>query len=139
MHSQLRYADKFGGSRGADCTNVHLARLIAGVLMAGLDVDDKSLARGGAGVLGYELSPARAYCSGTSKRISRIRPVARTVSSRRRIAARQRSSSMVTSLSWRSAIVGFCHFLMSGVSLRKAVVNCACGAKSIWRNLLSSP
>ena len=43
---------------------------------------------GRADVLGFEVSPANAYCSGPGKRISRIRSVARTVSSRRRISGR---------------------------------------------------
>ena len=80
------YADSVGVlARGANCTNVHLARLIAGVQKAGLDVHDISRASGSAAVLGYEVSPAHASCSGMSKRISRIRTVARRVSSRRRI------------------------------------------------------
>ena len=75
-------------ARGADCTNVHLARLIAGVKKAGLDAHDISLARRSADVLGYEVSPANSYCSGTCKRIARVCSVARTVSSRRRISGR---------------------------------------------------
>ena len=39
---------------------------------------------GSADVLGYEVSPANASCSGSSKRIARNRSVARTVSPRRR-------------------------------------------------------
>ena len=50
---------------------------------AGLDVHHISRASGSADVLGYEVSPVNACCSGTSKRISRIRSVARTVSRRR--------------------------------------------------------
>ena len=96
------YADNLGVlARGADCTNVHLARLIAGVRRAGLDVHDISLASGSSDVLGCEVSPANSHCSGTGKWIARIRSVERMVSSRRRI----RGSSVVTSLSWRSAIV----------------------------------
>ena len=83
------YADNFRVlARGADCSNVHLARLIAGVKRAGLDVDDLSLASGTSDVLGYEVSPANSYCSGTGKRIARIRSVARTISSRRRVGRR---------------------------------------------------
>ena len=77
-----------GSVRGGNCTDVHLARLIAGVQKAGLDVHDISLARGSAYVLGYEVTPANAYCSGTDKRISLFRSVARTISSRRRIGGR---------------------------------------------------
>ena len=72
-------------ARGANCTDVHLARLIAGVQKAGLDVDDISLASGSADFIGYEVSPANTYCSGTGKRMSPICSVARTVSSRRRM------------------------------------------------------
>ena len=43
-------------ARCADCTNVHLARLIAGVQRARLDVHDISLASGSADVLDYEVS-----------------------------------------------------------------------------------
>ena len=41
-----------------------------------------------ADVVGYEVSPANSYCSGTGKRSARSRSVARTVSSRRRIRGR---------------------------------------------------
>ena len=57
-------------TRGANCNDVHLARLIA------------------ADVLGYELSPCTTNCSRTSKRIARIRSVAKTVSVRHRISGR---------------------------------------------------
>ena len=51
------YADNFGVlARGADDTDVHFARLIAGVKRAGLDVHDISLAFGGVDVLGCEVS-----------------------------------------------------------------------------------
>ena len=63
-------ADNFGVlARGANCTNVHLARLIAGVQKACLDVHDTSLASGSADVFCYEVSPANSYCSGTGKLI----------------------------------------------------------------------
>ena len=67
-------------ARGEDCTNVHLARPFASDQKASLDVHDVSPAKESADVLGCEVSPANAYCSGTSKRISRVRSVARTVS-----------------------------------------------------------
>ena len=77
---RLSYADNFGVlARGANCTNAHLARLIAGVKKAGLDVHDMSLPSGSADVLGCEVSPANAYCSGTDSTYA-----IRTVSSRRR-------------------------------------------------------
>ena len=41
-------------ARGDNSTDVHLARLVAGVKRAGLDVLDTSLANGSADVLGYE-------------------------------------------------------------------------------------
>ena len=75
-------------ARGANCTNVQIARLIAGVKRAGVHVHDISLASGSADVLGYEVSPANSHCSGTVTRIARIRSVARTVSSRRRRSGR---------------------------------------------------
>ena len=79
------YAGNLGVlARGGNSTNIHLARLIAGGKRAGLDVHDISLASGSADVLGYEYS----NCSGSGKRMARIRPVARTVSSRRRISGR---------------------------------------------------
>ena len=128
-------------ARGASCTNVRLERLIAGVKKASLDVHDISLASGSAHVLGYEVFPAIAYCSGTGKRISRIRSVARTVSSRLRIGGRAMEPSTVTSLFWRSAVVELSQFLMQVSSFAWASYlvsgapwsNCAYGAKSIWR------
>ena len=73
-------------ARGTDCTDVHFARLIACVQKACLDAHEMSLASGSGDVLGCEVSPANGR--GTGKRISRIRSVARTVSSRRRIGGR---------------------------------------------------
>ena len=67
-------------ARGADCTDVHLSRLIGGVKRAGLGVHDISLAMGSADVLGNEVSRVNVSCTGTAKRIARIRSV---VSSRR--------------------------------------------------------
>ena len=53
------YADNFWvRTRGSNCTNVHLARLMARVKKAGLDVHDIFLASRCADVLGYELSRA---------------------------------------------------------------------------------
>ena len=111
------YADNFGVlARGANCTNVHLARLIPGVKKAGLDLHDISHASGSAHVLRYEVPPASSYCGGTGKRIARIRSVAWTVSSRRRISGRWISST-VKSLSWRSAAVVLSHPLTPASSL----------------------
>ena len=59
-----------------NCTNVRVARLVAGVKEAGIHVHDTSLAGGGADVLSYELSPANACCSGAGTRVARIRSVA---------------------------------------------------------------
>ena len=61
------------GSRCKPALMFILARLIAGVQKAGLDVHDICLASGSAHVLGNEVSPADSYCSGTGKRIARIR------------------------------------------------------------------
>ena len=73
------YADNFGFlARGENCTNVHVARPIAGVTTHPVPADALMFS-----VL--KVSPANSYCSGTGKRIARIRSVARTVSSRRRI------------------------------------------------------
>ena len=70
-------ADNFGVlARGANCTDVHLARLIASVKRASLDVHDISLASGSADVLGCEVSPANSHCSGTGKQTARIRSFA---------------------------------------------------------------
>ena len=41
-------------ARRANCTYVHLARLVAGFPKAGLDVHDVAHASGGADILGYE-------------------------------------------------------------------------------------
>ena len=51
------YADNFWVL--ARCNDVHLARLIAGVQKAGLDVHDTSPAHGSADVLGNEVSPSQ--------------------------------------------------------------------------------
>ena len=67
-------------ARGANCTNVHLAHLIAGVQGDGLDVH----ASGSAGAHGYEVYPANSYGGGTGKRLSRIRSVAQEIKIRRR-------------------------------------------------------
>ena len=48
-------------ARGENCTDVRLARGVAGVQKTGLDVHHISLANGSADVLGYEVSPANAY------------------------------------------------------------------------------
>ena len=100
-------------ARSENCTNVHLARLIASIQKTGLDVHDISRADGSADVLGYEVSPANAYCSGTGKRTARIRSVARTVSSRRAM-----EPSMVTCPSWHSAILVLSQSLMTASYLR---------------------
>ena len=104
---------------GEDCTNVHLARLIAGIQKSSLDVHDISRAKDSADVLRYADSRANPYCSGTNKRISCIRSVLRTVSSRRRISGRTMElvsghESLLT-LSNRGAL----SMLMSASNLRE--------------------
>ena len=133
-------------ARGEDCTNFHLARLIAGFQKASLDVHDISRAKESADVLGYEVSPANANCSGTNKRISCIRSVLRTVSSRHRISGRTMElvnghESLLTlsnrgALSILDASFKFARasFLVSGEPL----VNCACGTARFRENSLSS-
>ena len=117
------YADNFGVlARGANCTNVHLEHLFAGVKKASLDVHDIAHASRSADVLGYEVSPANSYCGGAGKRISRMSSVGRTVSSRRRISGRAMELANVTSLSWRSATVGLFQSLMQAASLRGRLV-----------------
>ena len=56
--------------------------------MASIDVHDISVASGSADFLGYDVSPANSSCSGTGKRLARIRSVACAVSSRRHISGR---------------------------------------------------
>ena len=98
------YADNFGFlARGANCTDVHLARLNAGVQKAGPDVHDTSRASGNADVLGYEVSPVNAERAHghhvfAHPHVLSLRAVVSAVGIS--------SSSMVTILSRRSAIVG---------------------------------
>ena len=102
----------FGFWRGANCPNVHLARLVAGVQKGGLDVHDISLASGSANVLGYGVSPANACCSG---KINGYHVFAQSHGRSLRavaLAVGRWSSSMVTSLFWRSAIVVLSQSLM---------------------------
>ena len=99
-------------TRGADCTNVHLARLMVGVQKAGLDVDDVSLASGSADALGFEVSPEKFILQWNMQTectfsLSRSLPVVAFV-------VGQWSSSMVTSPSWRSAIVVLSQSLTRG-------------------------
>ena len=93
------YADNFGVlARGENCTNVHLARLIAGVKKAGLDVHDVAHATGSPDVLGYQVSEwDNGYHVCVQSHGRSLRAVVSAVG--------RWSSSMVTSLLWRSAIV----------------------------------
>ena len=54
---------------GVVCTRVNLRWLIAGVKRAGLEVLDISFASGSASVLGCDVSPAMARCSGSAKEL----------------------------------------------------------------------
>ena len=113
------FANNFGAlAGGAKCTNVHLALVTAGVQKARLDVHDKPSASGSADVIGYEMSPANSYCSGTGKGLAPFRSVSRVISSRRRITAARWNSSVVANLSWRSAIVVLPRSLMPASNLR---------------------
>ena len=134
-------------ARAANNTNVHRARLIAGVFRKPVWLfTDISLASGKADVLVYAVCPANAYCSGTDKRTSRILPVARAVSSRRRnsgramelvtghesfLALSNRGALSILDASFKCARPSF---LIAGEPW-----STACGAKSIWRNPVSSP
>ena len=105
-------------ARDTDCTNVHPALDIAGVQKGCLDVHDISLASGNADVLGYEVSPANECCCGTGKRVlhtrhSHVRSLHAVAS-----AVGQWRSSMVTSFSWRSAIVELSQSLTQASSSR---------------------
>ena len=65
------YADNFGVlTRGANATNVHIASLILRGPVSMFTTHPFTSGR--ADVLGFEVSPANAYCSGPGKRISRI-------------------------------------------------------------------
>ena len=74
------------GDRGANCTNVHHACLIAGVVKSQSSMFTTYLSSAEVPTFRVTkcLQPTD-NCCGTVKRISRIRSVARTVSSRRRI------------------------------------------------------
>ena len=94
----------------------------AGVKKACLDVHDTSLARRSADVLGYEVSPASAYRSGTGIRVAHVQSGARTFSSRRR------------TFSSRGAVRAGVAFVF-----REAMVNRAHGTQSIRDNSVSLP
>ena len=133
-------------AHGSDSTSAHLARSIAGVQKAGLDLHDMSLASESTDVSLFEVFPADAYCSGTGKRISRIRSVARTVSSRRRIGGRATELVIDHEYFWGSAVAVLRQFLTEASSsrgrlfdCRRASVNYAHGAENMWRNPVSSP
>ena len=127
-------------ARGENCTNVHL--LIAGVQRAGLDVHDISRAD----VLGCEVSPANAHCSGTGNGYHVFAQSHGRSLHAVGLAGGRRSSSMVTSLSWQSAIVEFlvldASFKFAGgvfLGFRRAMVNCTralgeirCLCRSEW-------
>ena len=99
----------------------------------GLDVHDIPLANGTSDVFGHEVSPAQLYCSGTGKRIARIRCSARTISTRRRVSVR--AKELNGHESWRSANsildASFKFFL-------GAMVNRAQGTQSIWGGFYDS-
>ena len=109
-------------ARGANCTNVQLARLIAGAQKVGLDVHGAAHATGSADVFGFVVFPANAHSSGTGKRISRIRSIARTVSSRRRISGRAMQLVSGHESFCRSATVGLSQFLMQVSSSRGRLI-----------------
>ena len=115
----------------------HLACLIAGVKRPGLDVHDMSLARGRVDVLGYDLSPASACCSGTLP--SELCEFARTVSVRRCISGRAMElisghESFFGAQPSRSALNPSCQFQVRTfvlLGVRTSVVDCTHGTGSI--------
>ena len=132
------YADNFGVLvRGANSANVHLARFIAIVKRDGLDVHEVSHTSEGADALCYEVSPANSFCSGTGKRIARVRSVARTISSRRRICGRAmelvdgHESSLALSSRGKLQVRAGVLF-----EFRRALVDCAFVTKSILGRIL---
>ena len=106
------HADNFGLLARDANTCVYSARLIAGVQRAGLDAHDISFASGS--VLGYEVSPASAYGCGRANGYHVLARSLRAVA----LAVGRWSSSMVTNLSWRSAIVVLSRSLMPASNLR---------------------
>ena len=99
------------------------------------------IASGSADVLGFEVSPANAYCSGAGKRIPRFRSVARTVSSRRRIGGRavelvNGHESFLPPINRGALSIPGARIKFARLSLRRAMVNCAHGTKSIWETKL---
>ena len=104
-------------------TDVHLARLIAGVQKAGLDVHDIAHASGSADVLGYEVSPASSDCVGVGQRRSRVCSVARAVSSRRRISGRTMELVNGHEFFWHSATVVLSQSLTTASSSRGPPTN----------------
>ena len=99
-----------------------------------------------ADVLGNEVSQPTRIAVERTKRISRIRSVARTISSRRRIGGRAmvlvNDHESFLALSSRGALsilearftFARAFYLISG----EPMVNCALRTKSIWRNTMSS-
>ena len=117
LASSWSYADIFLVlARGANCTNVHLARLIAGVKESRSRFSVIKCLQPNR----IAVEQATGYHVFAQSRGRSLRAVA--------LAARRWSSSMVTRLQVRECVF---FFLVSG----EAVVNCASGAKSFWRNL----
>ena len=136
------YADNFGVlARGANCTNVHLARLIAEVKRAGLHVHDISLASGCADVLNFEVCPASAYCRNEMCVFGQSREKSLCVDAS---AAKRWTSSVVTSLFF-GAQQPWCALnpcqVRAGVSfgIRGAMVNRAQGTESTREDSVSTP
>ena len=91
----------------------------AGIQNAGLDVHDTAPASGSADVLGYEVSPAKVERAiGCHVFVLSHGRSLRAVA----LAVEQWSSSVVTSLFWRSAIVGFSQFLTPASSSRGRLI-----------------
>ena len=135
-------------ARGANFTNVHLSRLVAGVQKAGFDIPDISLASGSAEMFSAMrcLRPARIGLE-RAKRRSRIRSVARTVSSRHRMSVRAMElvsghESLLALSSRGLSLNPLCKLQARAgdlLGIRGTTVNRAQGTESIWWNLMSSP
>ena len=82
------------------------------------------VASGSADVLGYEMSPADAYCSGAGGKTDITYSLGGTDGLVARVAStvERWSSSMVTILFWRSAIVGLSQSLMQASRLRRRLM-----------------
>ena len=115
------YADNFGVlARDANCTHVHLARLIAGVQKPGLHVHDIAPASGSGRTDGL-FAPSHGRSGNGARQWSRV------------LSGTQQSWCSVNLRRQLQVRAG----VLSGI--RGAMVNLAQGTEGIWRNSVSSP